>query len=84
MQIPSVPPPIVTSNSVTQDVVAKAVPVVQVAAPLSATAVTQAPKSEKSNQNRGSKDKERDPSRKENRDHESGDDKRGGSVNMSV
>ncbi len=79
MQVPSVPLPIVT-NALPQEAVAKAVPNVQAMAPLLANAVAPAPKSEKSNQSRGNKD------RKKEENPDGGGDKgnRGGSVNIRV
>ena len=56
MQIPSIPPPIVT-NTLPQDIVAKAVPNMQAAPPLVQRAVDPAPKSEKFNQTRSNKDR---------------------------
>jgi len=87
MQVPSVPPPIVTNNVLPQDVVSKAVPNVQAMAPLIANAVAPSPKSEKSNQSRSNKN--RDSSSEDHHpdpDTDGPDDKnkRGGSVNIRI
>ena len=58
MQILSVPPPIIT-NALHQDAAAKAVPHVQAAAPLIQNAVAPPPKSEKFNQTRSGKDRDK-------------------------
>ena len=89
MQIPSIPPPIIT-NPLPQEAVAKAVTVIQTAAPLLQKAVTQAPKSEKFNETRRDKkqggDEEPDTGHKESRaDKEDGaEGNRGQTVNISV
>ena len=78
MQIPSVPPPIVT-NTLPQDVVNKAVPNLQALAPLTPDPVTASPKSEKSNQSRSNGERRKNGDR-----GEGGKGKRGGSVNIRV
>jgi hypothetical protein len=82
MQIPSIPPPIVT-NTLAQDVVAKAVPNVQAAPPLMQRAIDPSPKSEKFNQTRSNKDRAKGGGRN-NSEGGDGEDKRGGSVNIRV
>jgi hypothetical protein len=91
MQIPSIPPPILTSN-IQQDVVAKAVPNIQAAPPLLQRAIDPPPKSEKFNQTRSNRDRsqggdsdpdDRGPDDKGSDDRD-GDDKRGSSVNIRV
>ncbi|MGB9153411.1 MAG: hypothetical protein WCD70_10035 [Alphaproteobacteria bacterium] len=84
MQIPSIPPPIVT-NALSQDVVARAVPNVQAAQPILQNAVAATLKSEKSTDSRSNNDKGRGGKERDQReDDESPDDKRGQSVNISV
>lgn len=83
MQIPSMPPPIVT-NALPQDVVAKAVPGMQATAPLIQTAVSPTPKSEKFNQTRRNKDRSSDESEEEGQRSKEEGDKGEHSVNISV
>ncbi|MDE2028979.1 MAG: hypothetical protein KGI97_00275 [Alphaproteobacteria bacterium] len=83
MQIPSIPPPLVTPLA-SQDAVAKVVPNLQATQPLMANAVNPAPKSEKSKESDRRKDAKEDQD-EERRDAKDGkDDKRGGSVNIRV
>jgi hypothetical protein len=82
MQIPSVPPPLITNPS-PQDLAAKAIPQTQAVAPLVARAVNAPPKSEKSNQNRSNKDKghQEDPQADKKN---GGENERGSAVNFDV
>jgi hypothetical protein len=81
MQIPSVPPPILT-NALPQDVAAKAVPNVQAAAPLIQNAVAQAPKGEKSDQRKDHKNRDKD--RNGDDKGKEAQDKKDGHVNIRV
>ena len=81
MQIPSIPPPIVT-NSLPQDVTAKAVPNIQAMAPLVQNAVAPTPKSEKFNQSRSNKDKAKSSDKNNHKGNK--EDDRGSSVNIRV
>ena len=81
MQIPSIPPPVIT-NALPQDVVAKAVPNAQAMAPLVQNAVAPPPKSEKFNQSRSNKDRNKDGDNLESDKDKQGKD--GSSVNIRV
>jgi hypothetical protein len=83
MQIPSIPPPIVT-NALPQDIAAKAVPNTQAMAPLVQNAVDPAPKSEKFNEIRRNKEKTKND-RGDKRGQREENDKEGDhSVNISI
>jgi len=81
VQIPSIPPPVIT-NALPQDVVAKAVPNAQAMAPLVQNAVAPPPKSEKFNQSRSNKDRNKDGDNLESDKDKQGKD--GSSVNIRV
>jgi hypothetical protein len=88
VQVPSIPPPIVT-NAQPQDVAAKAVPSIQALAPLVHNPVVETPKSENFNETRSNKDRNKgrdgrkDPSDED--DAKKGDgDSRGNSLNIRV
>ena len=83
MQIPSIPPPIV-SNALPQDVVSKAVPNIQAMAPLVQNAVAPTPKAEKFNRTRDDNDRSKGR-RGDHRDDAEEADKEGGhAVNIEV
>ncbi|MDD4615935.1 MAG: hypothetical protein PHW76_02305 [Alphaproteobacteria bacterium] len=83
MQIPSIPPPVIT-NMLPQDIATKAVSSPQAVAPLIQTAITPTPKAEKF------LDARRDRSSKQSREEkgkltDDEDEKKGGhSINMSI
>ncbi|MDE1900655.1 MAG: hypothetical protein KGI37_03290 [Alphaproteobacteria bacterium] len=89
MQIPSIPPPILTAP-LPQDIAAKAVATPQAVAPLVQNAVDPAPKSEKSYQNRDHKDQTPDKHTAQDKNGEKDDgdandgEERGTTVNISV
>ena len=79
MQIPTIPPPIIT-NALPQDITAKVVPNVQAAA-LLADAVAPPPKGERSNQSRTNNERTEERRKKGDRGEKG---KRGSSVNIRV
>ncbi len=85
MQIPSIPPPIVT-NTLPQDVAAKAVPVIQAAAPLAHNPVLPGAKADKFSDKGGDKDRhKRHPGQQTGENGESDENnERGGSLNIRV
>ncbi len=82
MQVPSVPPPIVTS-ALPQDVAAKAVPTAQAVAPLVSTAVDPSHKDEIFKQVERDKNKPKDK-RKDKKDSSPDDDRDNHAVNISI
>jgi hypothetical protein len=83
MQIPSIPPPIVT-NTLPQDIVAKAVPNMQAAPPLVQRAIDPSPKSEKFNQTRSNRDRSKGGDHSPGEDDDPKDDKPEDHVNIKV
>ena len=83
MQVPSIPPPIVT-NVLPQDVVTKVVSNVQAVAPLLQNAVAPTPKTEKSNQSRSNKERAKGGGHGEADEEKAGDSKRGSNINLRV
>jgi len=83
MQVPSIPPPIVT-NTLPQDIAAKAVPTAQAVAPLVQRAIDPAHKDEMFNTVQQPKDKPK-KGRGEKRNQREEDDKEGDhAVNISI
>ena len=84
MQVPSIPPPIITTT-LAPDVVAKTVTHAQAAAPLIHRAVDPAPKSEKSNHSRSNEDRRKGGGRGgETADQHRHNPKDSGSVDIEV
>jgi len=84
MQIPSVPPPLIT-NPLPQDIAAKTVTHVQAVAPLEQRAISPSERYEKSHQNRNNQDKNKGGKRgNENNNQSAKDQGRGSAINIDV